>query len=204
MCHQNFTTNLSKVLLLLCAVLICFAFSLSLSSPTTQAAENREVLAFRVMSAGDTAPDQMNWEEVSRPADWIGWIEEPTKKLWLSKTDVLRIPQSDIAKVALIRYHSKVLPLSSYIIEIGIPELTVTLNRSRWAEFEEFTRRHTDQQVAILVDGQPISAPRIVIPVTNGEFSVSLDRVIKEAEQIARKLSPQFIQIERKPLGLTQ
>ena len=184
---------------LLCAFAVSSVFLLNLANPPLQAAEEQGVLSLRAVSAKDTPPDQMAWEEVNLPTSW-----GETEKLWLSREDVLHFTQDDIAKVVLIKQRSKVWTLSESshkLVPTGalteMPEIVVTLKPSRWANLQDFTQRHNHERVAMVVDGQTLSAPQLMGPINEGEFTIVSSFSTEETEAIAKKLSPQFTQVDK-------
>ena len=164
-----------------------------------QAADETQVLSLRAVSAKSAPSDSAAWEEVSLPTSW-----GEAETLSLSKEDALQFTQDDIAKVVLITQRSKVWTRSEsshQLVPTGalreVPEIVVTLQPSRWADLQDFTRRHTHERVAMVVDGQVLSVPQLMGPITEGEFRIVSSFSPEEAEAIAKRLSPQFTQVDK-------
>lgn len=71
----------------------------------------------------------------------------------------------------------------------GEPHVTLDFNDEGSELFAEITTRNVDKFVAIFLDGQAISVPRVIQPITGGQAVISGTFSIQEARELARRLN---------------
>jgi preprotein translocase subunit SecD len=69
------------------------------------------------------------------------------------------------------------------------PSVALILSEEGARKFAELTKQNVHKRCAILVDGQIVSAPRIMAPIRTGRAIISGDFTESEARRIARGLS---------------
>ncbi len=74
-------------------------------------------------------------------------------------------------------------PLSS------TPEIQIVLTASGGKRFAEVTRQHAGRRLAIVVDGDVVSAPRVMSEISGGRVMISGSFTEEEAKQLAGKLN---------------
>lgn len=71
----------------------------------------------------------------------------------------------------------------------GEPSVSLDFNDEGKELFAQITTRNVDKFVAIFLDGQPISIPRVLSPITGGQAVITGDFTIPEARELARRLN---------------
>lgn len=71
------------------------------------------------------------------------------------------------------------------------PEIRIRLTPEGAQLFAAVTREHVRRQIAIVIDGKIVSAPIVNEPITGGSLTISGSFTEKEAQELARKLSPE-------------
>ncbi len=69
------------------------------------------------------------------------------------------------------------------------PQVSLEFNDEGKELFGRITTRNVDKSVAIFLDGQPISIPRVVSPITGGSAVITGNFTIPEARQLAQRLN---------------
>lgn len=72
----------------------------------------------------------------------------------------------------------------------GLPVVNVAFTAEGGRKFADYTRDHVLGVVAILIDGEIVSAPRINEPILGGRAVISGNFTKSEAERIARGIVP--------------
>lgn len=70
----------------------------------------------------------------------------------------------------------------------GEPIVSLRFNKEGRELFADITREHTGRQLAIILDGDPITIPVIREPILGGEATISGDFSVTEARDLARRL----------------
>jgi len=70
----------------------------------------------------------------------------------------------------------------------GEAQIMVTLNNEGAARFAKATKENIGRRLAIVLNGQIVSAPRIAEAITGGKIMISGNFTEKEAQELARKL----------------
>ena len=73
--------------------------------------------------------------------------------------------------------------------QIGTPTVTLNFNSEGAELFEQITTDHVGEQVAIFLDGAPISAPVVNQPISGGQAVISGSFTVDEARDLARNLN---------------
>ncbi len=71
----------------------------------------------------------------------------------------------------------------------GSPVIGLQFNEEGKKLFAEITQNNVGKQVAIYLDGQLISAPRVNEPITTGEAIITGDFTVEEAKELATRLN---------------
>lgn len=77
----------------------------------------------------------------------------------------------------------------SFNQQTGTPEVLLEFNEEGRALFAEITKRNVGKQVAIYLDGAPISAPVVREPILDGNAQISGNFAVKEAKQLVERLN---------------
>ncbi len=92
--------------------------------------------------------------------------------------------------------------------QTGEPEINITFNSEGAEKFAELTQRNVGKPIAIVLDGQIISAPRVSQEITDGNAVITGQFTIEEARQLALQLNAGALpvpveQIEQRTVGPT-
>lgn len=71
----------------------------------------------------------------------------------------------------------------------GEPQVSLEFNDEGKKMFADITTRNVDKYVAIFLDGQPISIPRVIQPIIGGEAVITGTFTLPEAKQLAQRLN---------------
>lgn len=71
----------------------------------------------------------------------------------------------------------------------GIPQVSLEFNSEGSDLFAELTKKNTGKLLAIFLDGQPISIPRVNEPILSGQAVISGSFTIKDAKLLAQRLN---------------
>ncbi len=71
----------------------------------------------------------------------------------------------------------------------GEPQVSLEFNDEGKRMFADITSRNVDKFVAIFLDGQPISIPRVVQPITGGQAVITGTFTLPEAKQLRERLN---------------
>ncbi len=88
-------------------------------------------------------------------------------------------------------------------MNLGAPTISLTFNAEGSKEFARITREHTQERLAILLDGEVLSAPNINEPILSGQAEISGQFTYEEASLLALALrsgslpAPMHIEEER-------
>lgn len=73
--------------------------------------------------------------------------------------------------------------------QTNIPQITLQFDQEGKQLFAEITKEHIGEQVAIFLDGSPISAPVVQNEITSGQAVITGNFTIDEAKELARRLN---------------
>lgn len=71
----------------------------------------------------------------------------------------------------------------------GEPQVSLEFNDEGKRMFADITTRNVERYVAIFLDGQPISIPRVIQPITGGQAVITGTFTLPEAKQLAQRLN---------------
>ncbi len=71
----------------------------------------------------------------------------------------------------------------------GLPDVSLTFNDEGAKLFEKMTEQYVGQQIAIFLDGAPISAPVVRQKITGGRAQITGNFSVDEAQQLVRRLN---------------
>lgn len=71
----------------------------------------------------------------------------------------------------------------------GEPQVSLDFNDEGKKLFADITARNVEQYVAIFLDGEPISIPRVIQPITGGQAIITGIFTLPEARQLAQRLN---------------
>ncbi len=71
----------------------------------------------------------------------------------------------------------------------GIPQVVLEFNADGSNLFADITKRNSGKLVAIFLDGQPISIPRVEQPILSGRATISGNFTVQEAKLLAQRLN---------------
>ena len=85
----------------------------------------------------------------------------------------------------------------------GIPQVALEFNSEGADLFAELTKKNTGKLLAIFLDGQPISIPRVNEPILSGQAVISGSFTIKEAKTLAQRLNAGALPVPIKLISQT-
>ncbi len=141
---------------------------------TLPAAESSKPAAFEVRLVCDRASAET--EELTLTQQRAGPGQAFEERLHVQKKPLLD-------RSALKSANVQMNPLSS------TPEIQIVFTGRGGKRFAEVTRQYAGQRLAVVVDGNVISAPKVMAEISGGKAVISGSFSEEEAKQLARRLS---------------
>jgi len=85
----------------------------------------------------------------------------------------------------------------------GIPQVSLEFNSEGSDLFAELTKKNTGKLLAIFLDGQPISIPRVNEPILSGQAVISGSFTIQDAKLLAQRLNAGALPVPIKLISQT-
>lgn len=85
----------------------------------------------------------------------------------------------------------------------GVPQVSLEFNSEGTELFAQLTKNNTGKLLAIFLDGQPISIPRVNEPILSGQAVISGSFTIKDAKLLAQRLNAGALPVPIKLISQT-
>ena len=81
------------------------------------------------------------------------------------------------------------------------PVVSIKFDNSGKERFRQLTKENVNKRIAIVLDGQIVSAPNVNEEITSGDAVITGSKDIKEAQQLAKRLSEGMLPVPTKLIG---
>jgi protein-export membrane protein SecD len=116
-------------------------------------------------------------------------LEVRSEHILLSKRTVEQYPQFKYKATGLTGKNLKSATVVFQSQGLGEPQISILFDEEGTKLFAELTKKNLEKTIAILLDGEIISAPTVQSEITNGEAVITGKFTLQEAKKLAQNLN---------------